>query len=172
MILLYFIGNPITGGLSRGQIAGIVIGVALGLCISLYVLSQFEKLKKAKQAAANQARVRQPLVPQSQPNETESDVVVVAGPEPTISELSILDTEAPLASEPGPSFPVPVPSAPSFPELIEPSAPTLCKTPPPSFEEASRYPTKSLELDPPPPYPGYSVFDTQPYPINNPAYQS
>lgn len=93
--------------------------------------------------------------------ETEPSVVDVADPEPTILIPDPELQQGPLASE----------QHPTFPELIEPSAPALSKTPPPSFEEAGKYPTLSLELEPPPPYPGFPVSEAQPYPINNPTYQ-
>lgn len=150
--------------MNRGQVAGIVIGVLLSISVSVYyVCVQFEKLKKAKQAAANQVRGGQPLVPQSQMidshPETEPTVVEVADPEPAISQFLIPDPE--LQQKP------PAPEQhPTFPELIEPSAPDLSKTPPPSFEEAGKYPTLPVELEPPPPYPGFLASEVQPYPIN------
>ena len=162
-------GYPTDGPvLSRGQIAGTVIGVLISISVSVYVCVQFEKLKKAKQAVANQARGRQPLVPRSQTNdshpESEPTVAEVADPELTISQFSDPDLESQLG--------LPAPERqPSFPVVIEPSAPALSKTPPPSFEEAVKYPTLSLELEPPPPYPGFPVSEVQPYPINNPTNQ-
>ncbi len=142
----------------------------LSVGVSVYVCVQFEKLKKAKQAAANRVRSRHPLVSQSQMTdsllETGAAAIEVDGPEPTISQLLLPDSV--LGREP------PAPDheqQPSFPELVEPSAPTLSKTPPPTFEEAGKYPTLSLELDPPPPYPGLLTSELQQYPLNNPTYQ-
>ena len=167
--IIIFVGYP-TNGLSRGQVAGVVIGVMLTVGVSVYVCAQFEKLKRAKQAVANRVRGRHPPVPHSQTNDShhETAAVEAAGPEPTVSQLLIPDPESPVSEL--------VPSAPeqqqsSFLELLEPSAPALSKTPPPSFEEAGKYPTYSLELEPPPPYPGLPVSESQQYPINNPTYQ-
>jgi hypothetical protein len=142
----------------------------LSIGVSVYVCVQFEKLKKAKQAAANRVRSRHPLVPESQTSdsllETGAAAIEVDGPEPTISQLLFPDPV--LEREPpGPDHE----QHPSFPELVEPSDPTLSKTPPPTFEEAGKYPTLSLELDPPPPYPGLSTPELQQYPLNNPTYQ-
>ena len=163
--LYYFAGHP-TNELSMGQVAGIVIGTLTAVGVFGYVCMQYEKMKKARQANSNQVRSRQP---QSQTTdsflETGAAAVEVAGPEPSDSQLLITDTglEPPAPEQ-----------QPSFSQLIEPSAPTLSKTPPPSFEEAGKYPTLSLELEPPPPYSGLSVSEAelQQYPLNNPTYQS
>lgn len=163
---LYFVGHP-TNELNRGEIAGIVIGTLIGVSILVYVCMQYEKMKKAKQAASNRVRSRH-LQSQMTDSflETGATAVEVADPEPSDSQLLITDTVFGL-EPPGSE------RQPSFPQLIEPSAPTLSKTPPPSFEDADKYPTLSMELDPPPPYPGLSVSEAelQQYPLNNPTYQ-
>lgn len=148
--------------------AGVVIAVLLSVSVIVYICVQFEKVKKAKRAVANRVRGRYPLAPGSQVNdsqlETEAAADDLVSLEPTFSQLLIADPESsvpelgPSASEQQPSF-------------VEPSAPAFSMTPPPSFEEASKYPTLSLELDPPPPYPGFPLTELQQYPINNPAYQ-
>ena len=180
-----------------------MIGVFVGIGALVYIGVQLEKLKKANKAAADRVAQGQPLFHRTQPPNPEPSTREPES-EHEFAEFNLEPTVGVQPSAPAPRHIIPPTSSDEAipPGLLEPSthdqepliheepsAPgaVLSISPPPSFDDASSYPTKSM--DPPPPYPGRSkpppINDTHPhtwdgidypqnaypYPINSPFYQ-